>query len=82
MGTTPPTGPEPGQGPAQIYLEFLGHGVRWQRPGGGYWKADISLLRGQEEQTGRMGRRKQTDVGRKGLVFRQGSGAPEAVGGQ
>lgn len=27
-----------------------------------------------------MGRRKQTDVGRKGLVFRQGSRAPEAVG--
>lgn len=81
MGTTPPTCPEPGQGPAQIYLEFLGHRVRWQRPGGRHWKADhISLLRRQEEQTGRVGRRKQTDVDRKRLVFRQGSRAPEAVG--
>lgn len=39
------------------------------------------MLRRQEEQTGRVGKRKETDVGRKGLVFRQDSRAPEAVGG-
>ena len=55
-GTKPPTCPGPGQGLAQIYLESLGHRVRRQRPGGrGREAKGTSLLKEQEEQTGRVG---------------------------
>ena len=83
MGTKPPTCPGPGLGLAQIYLESLGHRVRRQRPGRrGREAKSTSLLREQEEQTGRGRGREQKDrCGQRG-VSAQGwtARAPGAVG--